>query len=161
MHDIPRQLGKRQPCHGTGLWFSGVVGDCSQHLKTGECPRLSGIGITHVGGAYAFPPEIIIENGGSAATGAIVEPLLSCGTSGTVTGFLITSSGWHFTQSPVIKCRGEFVDNQPGACGGTSTCNSDTDWDDPVCMCSGSGIVFGYKIYEMLLWYLPNALTYI
>lgn len=138
-------MAKRQPCNYPGQWNSGFIGDCSQHLKLGECPAVSGIKITYGGAPYQFPPVAIISgdsNGGSYATGFFAYGLLD--SAGHVTGLNIVLSGWHFVVSPSIVFSGVFLTG----IGGSATQCANKVWNDTGCMCSGSGLIYGYPIYQ-------------
>jgi hypothetical protein len=154
-------MSKRAPCSPVASWNSGQLGDCAQHLRTGECPVVSGIAITRRGGAYSSPPTVIFANGGPNATGAYAIPLMSCsGGSGVVTGVILITSGWHFTQSPTILFSGKFAPAaaQTGACmQGTTSCNENTPWNDSTCMCSGSGLILGFPVYQNITLLPPQC----
>lgn len=153
-------MSKRAPCSPVASWLSGQLGDCGQHLVLGESPVVSGIGIVRRGGAYAEKPTVIFSGGGPAATGAYAEALLSCSGSGVVTGIRIFSSGWHYTESPTIIFSGKFAPlavQTSGCMQGTSPCGTGTAWDHPTCMCSGTGLIFGYPIYENITLVPPQC----
>jgi hypothetical protein len=153
-------MSKRAPCSPTGNWYSGQVGECGQHLVTGESPVVSGVVITHRGGAYLSVPTVIFSGGGNGATGAFGEALLSCSGSGVVTGVRIVLSGWHYTESPTIIFSGKFAPaaaQSSGCMQGTSPCDTDTVWNHPTCMCSGSGLILGYQIFANVTLIPPQC----
>lgn len=153
-------VSARQPCSPAGNWSSGNIGDCSQHLALGECPAVSSVDITHRGGAYSSIPIVMFSGGGQAATGAYGLALMSCSGSGVVTGVKMLASGWHFTESPTVIFSGTFATaaaQTSGCMHGTSVCNDKTLWNDPVCMCSGSGNIFGHPIYENVTLMPPQC----
>lgn len=140
-------MAKRDPCQlqENPSWTGNFIGDCNQHLKLKECPVVSGVKITFGGAAYYSKPVAIIsgDTGGSYATGFYGYGLLN--KNGYVTGLEIINSGWHFTQTPTILFSGNFKSGVGGSAQNYDC--SGKDWDDKNCICSGSGIILGHKIW--------------
>lgn len=158
-------MAKREACNqeDNPSWTGLFLGDCSQHLKTGECPAIKGLvkgpdgrPILYGGGAYFANPLAIIsgDSGGPNATGFYGFGIID--KNGYVVDLDVVTSGWHFTQTPVIVFSGEFKGGQKGS--ENIDCR-DQDWDYKGCTCSGSGLVAGHKIYENVTKIFPQCST--
>lgn len=152
-------MSKRNPFNlsENPSWTGLYLGDCGQHLKTGECPVVSGFSKTFGGAAYYSKPLAVIsgDSGGPFASGFYGYGLIN--KYGYVTDLEIVDSGWHYTQNPIILFSGKFHSGVGGSyqnfdCSGKA-------WDDPHCVCSGEGLVLGYKIYDNVTKIPPQCST--